>query len=265
MLKITDVYKTFNTGTINEKRALQGVNLHVHKGDFIAIIGGNGAGKSTMLNMVAGVYPIDAGSIVLDGNDVSEYPEYKRAEFLGRVFQDPMRGTAADMEIQENLALAFRRGKKRGLGWGITKEERELYHDALKKLELGLEERMTSKVGLLSGGQRQALTLLMASLKKPKVLLLDEHTAALDPKTAKKVLDLTENIIDDNKLTALMVTHNMKDAIRLGNRLIMMHEGRVIYDISGEEKKKLQVSDLLQKFEEVSGGEFANDRMMLAR
>ncbi len=264
MLNITEVYKTFNTGTINEKKALRGVSLHVHPQDFITIIGGNGAGKSTVLNMIAGVYAIDSGSIVLDGKDISRQPEYKRAEFLGRVFQDPMMGTAADMEIQENLALAFRRGKKRGLSWGITKEEKELYYDALKKLDLGLEERMTSKVGLLSGGQRQALTLLMASLKKPKVLLLDEHTAALDPKTAKKVLDLTENIITEHQLTALMVTHNMKDAIRLGNRLIMMHEGKIIYDVSGEEKQNLQVSDLLQKFEEVSGGEFANDRMILA-
>ncbi len=264
MLKLTEVHKTFNTGTINEKKALRGVSLHVHPQDFITIIGGNGAGKSTVLNMIAGVYAIDSGSIVLDGKDISKQPEYKRAEFLGRVFQDPMMGTAADMEIQENLALAFRRGKKRGLSWGITKEEKELYYDALKKLGLGLEERMTSKVGLLSGGQRQALTLLMASLKKPKVLLLDEHTAALDPKTAKKVLDLTEGIIAEHQLTALMVTHNMKDAIRLGNRLIMMHEGKIIYDVSGEEKQNLQVSDLLQKFEEVSGGEFANDRMMLA-
>lgn len=264
MLKITEVYKTFNPGTINEKKALNGLDLHLDPKDFVTIIGGNGAGKSTILNMVAGVYPIDFGSIILDGIDISTKPEHKRAKYLGRVFQDPMRGTAADMEIQENLALAYRRGKTRGLGWGISKEEKVQYVEALKTLDLGLETRLTSKVGLLSGGQRQALTLLMATLQKPKLLLLDEHTAALDPKTAKKVLELTESIIDANKLTALMVTHNMKDAIHYGNRLIMMHEGRIIYDIAGEEKKNLKVADLLAKFEEASGGEFANDRMMLA-
>ncbi|MGI6007658.1 MAG: ABC transporter ATP-binding protein [Ruminococcus sp.] len=264
MLKLIGVQKTFNKGTINEKQALTGIDLHLREGDFVTIIGGNGAGKSTMLNMIAGVYPIDAGKIILDGEDISRSPEHKRARFLGRVFQDPMKGTAATMEIEENLALAYRRGQKRGLRWGITKAEKQRYHDELKTLGLGLEDRMTSKVGLLSGGQRQALTLLMASLQKPKLLLLDEHTAALDPKTAAKVLELTEEIISEHHLTAMMVTHNMKDAIRLGNRLIMMHEGRIIYNVSGEEKKQLQVEDLLEKFGQASGGEFANDRMMLA-
>ncbi len=264
MLKLTGVQKTFNKGTINEKKALNGIDLQLKEGDFVTIIGGNGAGKSTMLNMIAGVYPIDAGKIILDGEDVSRSPEHKRAKFLGRVFQDPMKGTAATMEIQENLALAYRRGQKRGLRWGITKAERQRYYEELKMLGLGLEDRMTSKVGLLSGGQRQALTLLMASLQKPKLLLLDEHTAALDPKTAAKVLELTEEIISEHRLTAMMVTHNMKDAIRLGNRLIMMHEGRIIYNVGGEEKQKLKVEDLLEKFGQASGGEFANDRMMLA-
>lgn len=264
MLEIKNVHKTFNRGTINEKKALCGLNLQLKSEDFVTIIGGNGAGKSTMLNMIAGVYPIDAGKIILNGDDISLKPEHARAKYLGRVFQDPMKGTAAGMEIQENLALAYRRGARRGLGWGIGKEEKEIYKEALKTLGLGLEDRMTSKVGLLSGGQRQALTLLMASLKKPELLLLDEHTAALDPKTAAKVLELTEEIIKEHHLTAMMVTHNMKDAIRLGNRLIMMHEGRIIYDVAGEEKKKLQVADLMKKFEQASGGEFANDRMMLA-
>ncbi|MDD6232694.1 MAG: ATP-binding cassette domain-containing protein [Frisingicoccus sp.] len=264
MLKIKNVKKTFNAGTINEKKALNGINLHLEPEDFVTIIGGNGAGKSTTLNMIAGVYPIDSGTIILDGVNISRLPEHARAKYLGRVFQDPMRGTAADMEIQENLALALRRGEKRGLRWGISKEEKEQYKKLLTRLDLGLEDRLSSKVGLLSGGQRQALTLLMATLKKPKLLLLDEHTAALDPKTAKKVLDLTEEIVNENHLTALMVTHNMKDAIRLGNRLIMMHEGRIIYDVRGEEKKRLEVSDLLKKFEQASGGEFANDRMLLS-
>ena len=264
MLKISNVRKTFNAGTINEKKALNGINLHLEPEDFVTIIGGNGAGKSTTLNMIAGVYPIDSGTIVLDGVNISRLPEHARAKYLGRVFQDPMRGTAADMEIQENLALALRRGERRGLRWGISKEEKEQYKKLLTRLDLGLEDRLSSKVGLLSGGQRQALTLLMATLKKPKLLLLDEHTAALDPKTAKKVLDLTEEIVNENHLTALMVTHNMKDAIRLGNRLIMMHEGRIIYDVRGEEKKRLEVSDLLKKFEQASGGEFANDRMLLS-
>ena len=264
MLEIKDVFKTFNAGTINEKRALNGVNLKLNEGDFVTIIGGNGAGKSTTLNMIAGVYPIDRGTITIDGVDVSTWPEHKRAQFLGRVFQDPMMGTAAGMEIEENLALAYRRGKKRTLKWGVTNEEREIYREELKILGLGLENRMNSKVGLLSGGQRQALTLLMATFQQPKLLLLDEHTAALDPKTAKTVLDLTEHIMEENHLTALMVTHNMKDAIRMGNRLIMMQDGRVIYDVAGEEKKNLKVSDLLAKFQEASGTEFANDRMMLS-
>ncbi|PXV88356.1 putative ABC transport system ATP-binding protein [Lachnotalea glycerini] len=264
MLNISNVYKTFNAGTINEKKALNGVNLHLEPQDFVTVIGGNGAGKSTILNMIAGVYSIDKGSIVLDGIELTYLPEHRRANYLGRVFQDPMKGTAANMEIQENLAIAYRRGKKRGFSWGITKEEKEQFHEELKVLGLGLENRMTSKVGLLSGGQRQALTLLMATLQKPKVLLLDEHTAALDPKTARNVLTLTNEIIQADKLTAIMITHNMKDAIKYGNRLIMMHEGSVVYDIAGEEKKNLKVSDLLAKFEQASGGEFANDRMMLA-
>lgn len=265
MLKINHVYKTFNIGTINEKKALQNLNLVLEPEDFVTVIGGNGAGKSTMLNMIAGVYPIDRGTIYINDTNVSLYPEYKRAKLLGRVFQDPMMGTAADMEIQENLAMAYRRGKQRGLKWGITKNEKEIYHETLKRLGLGLEDRMTSKVGLLSGGQRQALTLLMATLKKPELLLLDEHTAALDPRTAKKVLDLTEEIVAEQKLTALMVTHNMKDAIHIGNRLIMMHEGRIIYDVKGEEKKKLKIEDLLKKFETASGEEFSNDRMLLTK
>lgn len=263
-LEIKDVHKTFNAGTINEKIALDGVNLNLEEGDFVTIIGGNGAGKSTTLNAVAGVWPIDKGTIIIGGQDVTSLPEHKRAKFLGRVFQDPMTGTAATMSIEENMALAARRGKRRTLKWGVTKAEREQFKEMLKTLDLGLEDRLTSKVGLLSGGQRQAVTLLMASLQKPNLLLLDEHTAALDPKTAAKVLALSDKIIEENNLTAMMVTHNMKDAIAHGNRLIMMHEGRVIYDIRGEEKKQLKVSDLLAKFEEVSGGEFANDRMMLS-
>lgn len=264
MLKISNVHKTFNKGTINEKIALDGLNLELAEGDFVTVIGGNGAGKSTMLNMIAGVYPVDEGNIIIDGVDVTGQPDYKRAAYLGRVFQDPMMGTAADMEIQENLAMAYRRGKKRGLRWGITAAEKEDYAKRLKEFDLGLETRMATKVGLLSGGQRQAITLLMATLQKPKVLLLDEHTAALDPKTAAKVLSLTEKIVSENNLTTIMITHNMKDAIRYGNRLVMMHEGRIIYDVRGEEKAALEVSDLLKKFEEVSGEEFANDRMMLS-
>lgn len=264
MLEIKNVHKTFNKGTINEKKALNGVDLKLAPGDFVTIIGGNGAGKSTMLNMIAGVYPIDQGTILLDGKDISDLPEYKRAYMLGRVFQDPMMGTAAGMEIQENMAMANRRGKRRGLNWGISKKEKKMFKEKLATLDLGLEDRMTSKVGLLSGGQRQALTLLMATLKKPSLLLLDEHTAALDPKTAKKVLDLTEKIVARDNLTTLMVTHSMKDAIHIGNRLIMMNDGRVIYDVSGEEKKNLKVADLLAKFEEVSGEDFANDRMLLS-
>ena len=264
MLKLSHVKKTFNRGTVTEKRALTGVDLTLADGDFVTVIGGNGAGKSTLLNMIAGVYPLDSGTIELDGEDISRLSEPKRAKYLGRVFQDPMRGTAADMQIEENLALAKRRGQRRGLRWGITKDERAEYAELLKRLDLGLETRMQAKVGLLSGGQRQALTLLMATLTNPRVLLLDEHTAALDPKTAAKVLELTEQIVGERKLTTLMVTHNMNDAIRLGNRLIMMHEGRVIYDVAGDEKRALTVPDLLQKFEEVSGGELANDRMLLS-
>ena len=264
MLVIKHVSKTFNTNTINEKKALVDINLTLNEGDFVTVIGGNGAGKSTMLNMIAGVYPIDSGQIILDGKDISLLPEYKRAHLIGRVFQDPMMGTAADMEIQENLAFANRRGQRRGLAWGVKKEEKELLKKQLSRLGLGLENRMSNKVGLLSGGQRQALTLLMATSKKPKLLLLDEHTAALDPKTAKAVLDVTKEIVDEDQLTALMVTHNMKDAIQIGNRLIMMHEGRIIFDVAGEEKKKLTVEALLKKFEEATSEEFSNDRMMLS-
>ena len=263
MLEIKNLHKTFNKGTINEKIALNGVNLNLNPGDFVTIIGGNGAGKSTTLNAIAGVWPVDEGNIIVDGVDITGLSEHKRAIYLGRVFQDPMVGTAAKMSIEENMAIAARRGQRRGFGWGITKKEREDFRERLKELDLGLEERLSSRVGLLSGGQRQAVTLLMAALKQPKLLLLDEHTAALDPKTAAKVLALSDKIIQENNLTAMMVTHNMKDAIAHGNRLIMMHEGKIIYDVSGEEKKKLQVADLLAKFEEVSGGEFANDRMML--
>lgn len=264
MLKISNVYKTFNAGTMNEKKVLRGLDLHLKAGDFTTVIGGNGAGKSTMLNMIAGAHIVDSGMITLDGINITRLKEYERASYLGRVFQDPMLGTAANMEIQENLALAYRRGKKRGLNWGIKKEEKELYIELLRPLDLGLEKRLSSKVGLLSGGQRQALTLLMATLNKPKLLLLDEHTAALDPKTAKNVLELTEKIVKEHELTALMVTHNMKDAIEYGNRLIMMYEGKIIYDVEGEEKKKLKVRDLLEKFESASGEEFANDRMILS-
>lgn len=263
MLQIKNIHKTFNLGTINEKVALNGVNLTLNEGDFVTVIGGNGAGKSTMLNAIAGVWPIDEGSILIDDVDVTGLPEYKRAKFLGRVFQDPMTGTTATMQIDENLALAARRGKSRTLRWGINAAEKEEYHALLKTLDLGLEERMTSKVGLLSGGQRQALTLLMATLQKPKVLLLDEHTAALDPKTAAKVLELTDKIVVENNLTTLMITHNMNDAITHGNRLIMMNEGQIILDIGPEEKKKLTVDDLLQKFEDVSGQQFASDKALL--
>ena len=263
MLEVRDLYKTFNPGTINEKRALKGVNLTLEEGDFVTVIGGNGAGKSTLLNAVAGVWPIDAGQILIDGKDVTKLPEHRRAAFLGRVFQDPMNGTAATLGIDENLALASRRGKTRTLKKGIKAAEREEYRELLKPLGLGLEDRMTAKVGLLSGGQRQALTLLMATLKKPKLLLLDEHTAALDPKTAAKVLATTDMIVNRDHLTTLMITHNMKDAIIHGNRLIMMMDGNIILDIRGEEKKRLTVEDLLHKFEEVSGEEFTNDKAIL--
>lgn len=264
MLEIKNIHKTFNKGTINEKAALRGINWTLNDGDFVTIIGGNGAGKSTLLNMLSGVYYVDEGQILIDGEDITNLPEHKRAKYFGRVFQDPMTGTAADMQIEENMALAARRGKPRTLRLGIRKEEREKYRELLATLNLGLENRLTAKVGLLSGGQRQAITLLMATMQHPKLLLLDEHTAALDPKTAAKVLEISEKIISENHLTAMMVTHNMKDAITYGNRLIMMHEGQIIYDVSGEEKKNLKVADLLEKFEEVSGGEFANDRMMLS-
>ena len=263
MLKIDNIYKTFNPNTVNEKTALNGVNLELKEGDFVTVIGGNGAGKSTLLNAVAGVWQVDKGKIYIDGIDVTKKPEHKRAAYLGRVFQDPMMGTAATMGIDENLALAARRGKFRGLGPGISSKEREHYKELLAALDLGLENRITSKVGLLSGGQRQAVTLLMASLKKPKLLLLDEHTAALDPKTAAKVLETTEKIVRKDNLTTLMITHNMKDAIAHGNRLIMMNNGNIILDISGEEKKSLTVEDLLEKFAVASGSEFSNDRMIL--
>lgn len=264
MLDINHISKTFNPGTINEKKALQSLDLHLNEGDFVTVIGGNGAGKSTMLNAVAGVWPVDEGSILIDGTDVTGLPEFRRAPYIGRVFQDPMMGTAPNMQIEENLALAYRRGKKRGLRWGVTKNEREFYHERLKILGLGLEDRMTVKAGLLSGGQRQALTLLMAALQKPKLLLLDEHTAALDPATAAKVLELSDRIVRENGLTALMITHNMKDAIRHGNRIIMMNEGRIILDISGEEKKKLTKADLLQKFAEVAGVQEETDQVLLS-
>ena len=264
MLRIEDVYKTFNAGTINEKKALCGVNLTLEEGEFVTVIGGNGAGKSTTLNAVAGVWPVDSGRIYIGGDDVTRLSEYKRAKYLGRVFQDPMTGTATTMSIEENMAIAARRGKARRLTWGITKAERDTYREMLKTLNLGLEDRLTSKVGLLSGGQRQAITLLMASIQKPKLLLLDEHTAALDPKTAAKVLEISDKSIAENHLTAMMVTHNMRDAIAHGNRLIMMHEGKVILNIAGEEKKKLTVEDLLHQFERVSGEEFANDKALLS-
>ena len=264
MLEIKNLQKTFNPGTINAKTALAGLDLSLADGDFVTVIGGNGAGKSTMLNAIAGVWKPDYGTITIDGIDVTNMPEYKRAQFLGRVFQDPMKGTSPDMEIAENLSIAARRGTKRKLVWGIRKNERERYRALLAPLELGLENRLSAKVGLLSGGQRQALTLLMATLNRPKLLLLDEHTAALDPKTAAKVLELTNKIVTENKLTTLMITHNMKDAITYGNRLIMMHEGRVIVDVSGEEKKALTVDALLALFTKASGNEFANDRAMLA-
>ena len=264
MLKITDLQKTFNPGTVNAKTALDGLDLHLKDGDFVTVIGGNGAGKSTLLNAIAGVWKPDYGTIEIDGVDVTNMPEHKRAQFLGRVFQDPMKGTAPDMEIAENLAIAARRGTKRRFVWGVRKAEREKYREMLADLELGLEDRLSAKVGLLSGGQRQAVTLLMASLSKPKLLLLDEHTAALDPKTAAKVLELTDKIVTENKLTTLMITHNMKDAITHGNRLIMMHEGKIIIDVEGEEKQMLTVEDLLALFVKASGKVFADDRSILA-
>lgn len=262
MLTLFNITKTYNPGTITEKKTLRGIDLKIEDGDFITVIGGNGAGKSTLLNIIAGVHFSDSGSITLDGIDLTNMPEYKRAKYLGRVFQDPMMGTAGNMEIVENLAMAMRRGKHRGLSWHIRPAEKAFYKEKLALLDLGLENRLNAKVGLLSGGQRQALTLLMATLQKPKLLLLDEHTAALDPKTTKRVLDLTEDFIHKDHLTAFMVTHNMKDAIRYGNRLIMMMDGKVVYDVRGEEKKNLKVSDLLAKFIVAADGEIS-DRMIL--
>ena len=263
MLELKQIYKTFNPGTINEKRALNGVSLTLDDGDFVTVIGGNGAGKSTLLNAMAGTFPVDGGTISIDGIDVTRLPEHKRAKYIGRVFQDPMMGTAATMQIEENLALVARRGQRRGLKAGITAKERKEYQELLKILDLGLEDRLTAKVGLLSGGQRQALTLLMASLVKPKLLILDEHTAALDPKTAAKVLDATEKIVQRDRLTTLMITHNMRDAIAHGNRLIMMYEGRVAVDVSGEEKKNLTVEQLLSLFSKASGSDEADDKLLL--
>ena len=261
MLEVKNIYKTFNPGTVNEKHALNGVSLKLKEGDFVTVIGSNGAGKSTLLNAIAGLWMIDSGSICIDGNDITRLPDYKRARYIGRVFQDPMQGSAATMQIEENMALAARRGKKRTLRKGICQAEREKYREMLKELNLGLEERLTSKVGLLSGGQRQALTLLMATMEKPRLLLLDEHTAALDPKTAAKVLELTEKLVNENHLTTFMVTHNMRDALKYGNRLIMMCDGKIIFDVEGEEKKKLEVKDLLEKFNTAGG--IVSDSMML--
>lgn len=265
MLKLEHLYKTFNPGTINEKIALSDLSLHLKPGDFVTVIGGNGAGKSTMLNAIAGVWAVDSGRIILDGEDITAFPEHRRAKLIGRVFQDPMMGTAPNMQLEENLALALRRGQRRGLSWGVTRDEREIYREKLKSLNLGLEDRMTVKVGLLSGGQRQALTLLMASLQKPKLLLLDEHTAALDPATAAKVLELSDRIVAENQLTAMMITHNMSDAIRHGNRLIMMNEGSIILDISGEEKKKLTKQMLMEKFAQVAGTQVDSDQVLLSK
>ena len=265
MLEIRNISKTFNPGTINEKKALLDLSLTLKDGDFVTVIGGNGAGKSTLLNAVAGVWPVDSGSILLDGEDITALPEHKRAKYIGRVFQDPMMGTAPNMQMEENLALALRRGQKRGLRWGVTKSERQEYREKLKTLGLGLEDRMTVKVGLLSGGQRQALTLLMASLRKPKLLLLDEHTAALDPATAAKVLELSDQIVEENGLTALMITHNMTDAIKHGNRLIMMDQGRIILDIEGEDKKHLTKKDLMDKFAQVAGYQLDSDETLLTK
>ncbi len=265
MLKITNLQKTFNPGTINSKTALSGLDLTLNNGDFVTVIGGNGAGKSTLLNAISGVWKPDYGTIVIDGVDVTNMPEHKRAKFLGRVFQDPMMGTSPDMEIAENLSIAARRGTKRKLVWGIRRHERDQYKELLASLELGLETRLSCKVGLLSGGQRQAVTLLMATLKRPKLLLLDEHTAALDPKTASKVLEITDKLVKENNLTTLMITHNMHDAIAYGNRLIMMHEGKVVVDVSGEEKAKLTIPQLLGLFEKASGSEMVSDKVILSK
>ncbi len=265
MLTIKNLSKTFNKGTINEKKALTNVNLELEAGDFVTVIGGNGAGKSTLLNMVAGVFPVDSGSIVVDGIDVTKLPEHKRAKYLGRVFQDPMMGTASTMWIEENMAIASRRGLARTLRWGISSKQRSEYKKMLAQFDLGLENRLSTSVSLLSGGQRQALTLLMATMRQPRLLLLDEHTAALDPKTAATVLELTDKIVSENHLTTMMITHNMKDAIAHGNRLIMMNNGQIIFDVKGEEKKRLTVEDLLKKFSELNGEEMVNDRMLLAK
>jgi len=264
VLSVGGVYKTFNIGTVNEKTALRNISLNLEEGDFVTLIGGNGSGKSTLLNCIAGVHAVDQGSIIIDGIDVTRFSEHKRAGILGRVFQDPMVGTAANMGIEENLALAYRRGRNRSLRWGISQKERELYKELLRPLDLGLENRLSARVGLLSGGQRQALTLLMATLRKPKLLLLDEHTAALDPKTAARVLELSDKFIEEGKLTTLMVTHNMRDAIKHGNRLIMMYDGRILLDIKGETKQQLTVEALLQRFGQASGEEFTNDRALLS-
>lgn len=263
MLKLVNLNKTFNPGTINEKKAIVDLSLTINDGDFITVIGGNGAGKSTMLNLISGVYPVDSGYIIMDGKNITDTSEHKRAKYLGRVFQDPLYGTAANMEIAENLAIALHRGRRKTLRWAVTNKERKFFEEELKRLDLGMEKRLTVKVGLLSGGQRQALTLLMATMKRPNLLLLDEHTAALDPKTAAKVLELTEEMTSEENLTTLMITHNMSDAIRYGNRLIMMNEGSIIYDVSGEEKKNLTVADLLEKFESTVGSKLENDRMLL--
>ena len=264
MLELNNICKTFNAGTVNEKRVFEGLNFSMESGDFVTVIGGNGAGKSTMLNLIAGVYTPDEGSITIDGVDITKMPEHKRAKYIGRVFQDPRMGTATDMWVEENMAIADRRGKRRGLRWSITNKDRELYKKELAQLDLGLEDRLSTKMGLLSGGQRQAVTLLMAALNNPKLLLLDEHTAALDPKTAEKVLAITDKVVSENKLTTIMITHNMRDAIKHGNRLIMMHEGRIVVDVKGDEKKKLTVEDLLQLFNKASGKASLSDRTMLS-
>ena len=264
MLRLENISKTFNPGTITEKYALRGITLHLAPGDFVTVIGGNGAGKSTLMNSIAGTFRVDAGSIVIAGTDITKWPEHKRAKYIGRVFQDPMMGTAAGMMIEENLAIAARRGNAPRLRWSFSKAQRERFRELLAGLDLGLEDRLESKVGLLSGGQRQALTLLMATMASPKLLLLDEHTAALDPKTAEKVLDITKSIVEKRKLTTLMITHNMKDALRLGNRLIMMHEGNILVDVKGEEKSRLTVRDLLALFEKAAGNEMTNDSLLLS-
>jgi putative ABC transport system ATP-binding protein len=263
MLEIKNVYKTFNEGTVNEKKVFEGLSLTLEAGDFVTVIGGNGAGKSTMLNVASGAYEVDDGQVIIDGVDVTKLPEYKRAKYIGRVFQDPRMGTASDMWVEENMSVADSRGHKRGVRWAITEKDRERYRKKLEILDLGLENRLSTKMGLLSGGQRQAVTLLMATMNNPKLLLLDEHTAALDPKTAAKVLEITDRLITENHLTALMITHNMKDAITYGNRLVMMNNGKIIFDVKGEEKKALTVETLLAKFSEASGSEFANDRALL--